>query len=64
MMSTVAKHQDLVNQKISVGTVPIGQTPVVPGSVAGNEGMYLDEDDLIDTGKDLTEDDKIMLAMK
>ena len=44
--------------------VPIGQVPAVPGSIGMNEDLYMSEDDMIDTAADLTEDDKLYLAMK
>lgn len=58
MMSTVSKHKEAT-------ATPIGQTPVLPGSIPAElQDPYMSEDDLIDTAADLTDDDKLYLAMK
>ena len=44
---------------------PIGQNPIMPGSIpAEMQDPYMSEDDMIDTAADLTDDDKVYLAMK
>lgn len=44
---------------------PIGQTPVLPGSIPAEiQDPYMSEDEMIDTAADLTDDDKLYLAMK
>ena len=62
LMSTVSKHEDNKNNRPS--DFVIGQNPTVPGSIGMNEDLYMSEDELIDTAADLTEDDKLYLAMK
>jgi hypothetical protein len=43
----------------------IGQTPILPGSIPAEiQDPYMSEDELIDIAADLTDDDKIYLAMK
>lgn len=42
---------------------PIGQTGQAP-TQAMNEDDFISEDELIDTGAELTQDDKVYLAMK
>ena len=58
MMTATSKHRD-------AAAAPIGQTPIMPGSIPAElQDPYMSEDDLIDTAADLTEDDKLYLAMK
>lgn len=57
LMTAASKHAEAAEQP----QAPIGQ---LPGSVGMNENDFMAEDELIDTGADLTQDDKIFLAMK
>ena len=57
LMTAASKHAEAAEQP----QAPIGQ---LPGSVGINENDFMSEDELIDTGADLTQDDKIFLAMK
>jgi len=66
-MSAETKHADAVAQGSMNPVTPpgsIGQQGVVPGSVGMNEEDYMSEDELVDLGAELTQEDKIMLAMK
>ena len=46
-------------------SAPTGQNPVLPGSIPAEiHDPYMSEDELIDTAADLTDEDKIYLAMK
>ena len=64
LIQTETKHRETPIQAAPQSPYAIGQTPMVPGSIPMNEQMYMSEDDMIDTAADLTEDDKIYLAMK
>ena len=67
LMSAETKHADAVAQGSMNPVTPpgsIGQQGVVPGSVGMNEEDYMSEDELVDLGAELTQEDKIMLAMK
>ena len=57
LMTAASKHAETAEQP----QIPIGQ---MPGSVGMDETNFMSEDELIDTGADLTQDDKIFLAMK
>lgn len=57
-MMTVATRQ-------KENAAAIGQTPILPGSIPAEiQDPYMSEDELIDIAADLTDDDKIYLAMK
>lgn len=57
-MMTVATRQ-------KENAAAIGQTPMLPGSIPAEiQDPYMSEDELIDIAADLTDDDKIYLAMK
>jgi hypothetical protein len=57
LMTATTKHEIAAAQP----QMPIGQ---VPGSVGMNENDFMSEDELIDTSADLTDEDKLYLAMK
>lgn len=58
LTQTTTKHAAAMAQ-------PMGQTPMMPGSIPAEvQDPYMSEDALIDTAADLTEDDKLYLAMK
>ena len=58
LTQTETKHKKIMS-------TPIGQNPVLPGSIPAEiHDPYMSEDELIDTAADLTDEDKIYLAMK
>ena len=58
LTQTETKHKEVMS-------TPIGQNPVLPGSIPAEiHDPYMSEDELIDTAADLTDEDKIYLAMK
>ena len=62
LISTETKHKE--QPIIDPTLLPIGQTPNMNGSIGMNENDYMSEDDMIDTAAELTQDDKLYLAMK
>ncbi len=67
LMSAETKHAEAAAQgNINPVTPPgsIGQQGAVPSSIGMNEEDYMSEDELVDLGAELTQEDKIMLAMK
>ena len=56
LLTASTKHKD-----VPAVAVPVGQ---LPGSVGFDESQFMTEDELGDPGAELTQDDKIFLAMK
>ena len=56
LLSVTTKHKE--------NSGGIGQNPITPGSIPVMEDPYMSEDEMVDLGKDLTQDDKLYLAMK
>ena len=56
LLTASTKHKDA-----PAVAVPVGQ---LPGSVGFDESQFMTEDELGDPGAELTQDDKIFLAMK
>lgn len=61
-----AEYKTLMSATTKKNNKPFqtAQIPAAPGSIALNENLYMSEDELTDPAADLTEDDKIYLAMK
>ena len=69
LTQTVTKHAEAAAIAPPIGQVPIQQGFVPSNKYGGSipaemQDPYMSEDDLIDTTADLTDDDKIYLAMK
>ena len=59
MLTAQTKHAEA-----AANPNPIGQFGGDPGSVGFNEDLYMQEDEMIDIAADLTQEDKLYLAMK
>ena len=64
MMTAASKKADSAFQTSQVNPYAIGKGEASIGSIGYNENIYMSEDDLVDTAADLTEEDKLYLAMK
>ena len=60
MLRAETKKVEMTNTMVN----PIGQIAGTPGSIGFEDGAYMQEDELIDTAADLTQEDKLYLAMK
>lgn len=59
LLTAQTKHAEGIGQ-----SAPIGQFAATPGAAIFNEDDFMPEEEMIDTAADLTQDDKIYLAMK
>ena len=59
MLTAKTKYTDMENMPN-----PIGQFGGNPAAVNFSDDIYMQEEDMIDTAADLTQDDKLYLAMK
>lgn len=64
MMSVASKKADAAFQTSQVNPYAVGKGDPMMGSIAHNENLYMSEEDLVDTTADLTDEDKLYLAMK
>jgi len=64
LTQTETKHAEMPAQDFVNPGQPIGQVPMVGGSIGLDDSQYMSEDDMVDLGADLTDDDKIYLVMK
>ena len=64
MMSVASKKADAAFQTSQVNPYAVGKGDSMMGSIAHNENLYMSEEDLVDTTADLTDEDKLYLAMK
>jgi hypothetical protein len=63
MLSAETKHAEGIGESPVEPPQPIGQSGVAAGSIPMNEELYMSEDE-INIAADLTEEDKLALALK